>query len=83
MWDWRMEKPAAFTSGSRADRANALLNQLWIWSFMRKLVPSMITVWTWWRRRSSMAVVMVLSLLKMLGHCLKGLLVVSRMEPRS
>src|ERR1051326_2310901 len=54
-----------------------------ICSFILKLVPSTKMVSAWWRRRSSTAEVMVLSLLKMEGHCLKALLVVNTMEPRS
>jgi hypothetical protein len=43
----------------------------------------MMTVSAWWRRRSRTALAMELSLLKMLAHCLKGLLVVTITEPRS
>ncbi len=38
----------------------------------------MITVSAWWRSRPSPSEVIVLSLLKMLAHCLKGLLVARR-----
>ena len=52
-------------------------------SFIRELVPSIRTISAWWRRRFRTAEVMVLSPLKIEGHCLKALLVVSTMEPRS
>jgi hypothetical protein len=37
---------------------------------VRKLLPSMTTVSTWWRTRSRMAEVSVLSLLKICDQCL-------------
>jgi len=43
----------------------------------------MTMVSAWCRRRSRTAEAMVLSLLKMAAHCLKGLFVVKMMEPRS
>src|SRR5208282_4579713 len=81
-WKNRRVLAAGFLGAATGLRCR-VRNQVWIWSFLRKLVPSMITVSAWWRSLSKTAEAMVLSLLKMLAHCLKGLLVVNTMEPRS
>ena len=51
--------------GVRAPSAQASIS-----SWVRKLLPSMTTVSTWWRTRSRMAEVRVLSLLKICDQCL-------------